>query len=72
LTIFNPNACACFITFKVTWDPCPFRILKCQFVWEIPLSTNVFEKPKNFLNRNVVVKVFFYIVIQVICLHFFM
>ncbi len=52
----NPNSCACFIVFRVTWLPCPSKTNKCWLVKTIPLGINFLKKAKNSLNKKKVIQ----------------
>jgi hypothetical protein len=40
----NPNSCACFVSFKVTWLPCPSKTNKGLLVKNIQPKIKLFEK----------------------------
>jgi hypothetical protein len=66
VTISNPNACACSIVSRVTWDPWPSKMKRCLFVRKIPLGIDLLNKEKKSLKINIVLHVFVYIAIQVL------
>ncbi len=50
--MLNSNSFAYFITFKVTWLPCPSIINNCQLLKNIPPGIDLLEKDKNSLNKS--------------------
>jgi hypothetical protein len=65
VTISSPNACACIIASRMTWDPWPLKMNRCLFVREIPIGIDLLKKKRNSLKRNVVIHAFDYIAIHV-------
>jgi hypothetical protein len=61
----NPNSCACYITYGVTWLPYPSKTNKCQLVRNTPPKTNLLKKVKNSLNKKEIILVLFCIVMHI-------
>ncbi len=65
VTVSNPNACACSIASRVTWDPWPSKMNICLFVGEIPPNIDLLKKERKSLKINVVIHAFDCIAIHV-------
>jgi hypothetical protein len=49
--ISSPASYVCLIVFKVTCDPCSFRIKRWLFYWDKPLGIDRIKKERNCLNK---------------------
>jgi len=63
VTISNPNACACSIASRVTWDPWPSKMNKCMFMKKISPNIDFLKKERKSLKINAVIHAFDYIAI---------
>jgi hypothetical protein len=52
--ISKSNYCAYFTAFKLTCEPCPFKVNRCRQLLGVPLGIDLLKNDRNYLNKKLV------------------